>query len=120
MFDRLRLRDNAILCFIMGVLLKAAGNEAATFVLAIGVMSVFLFLSFKPFTLPFNPIKTQKDKKEMLEALKDDPQARAAVMYAMELSPTELVRFGRLIVEIRSEADSRFLKDMSDIFRRSK
>lgn len=55
---------------------------------------------------------------EYTAKMRTDKQFAQAVAYVYNLSPGDLLKFGRLISELRYEADQKVLKRFADIFRK--
>jgi len=103
----------------MALFLKWTDSPTAVFMATISVTCFFLFLSLRPVSFPLS----DKEKEIPLRDLKldkpvEDPELALVLQYIMALSSADLVQLGRVISNMREEGSYKFLKDLSDIFRR--
>lgn len=65
-----------------------------------------------------NLFESNLQVNEWIEKMKTDAKFAAAVEYVYSLSPGDLLTFGRLISELRYEADQTVLAQFADIFKK--
>lgn len=124
MFDRQKLRDQIAILLVIAVICGAAGKLAATAAVMIAAMlATCLYFSMRSTVLP----RVTKDLfannvsvNEFKDLYKNDADFQQAVSYVYRLSTDDFLRFTRLLVELRDQANQGVLKEASDFFRRTK
>lgn len=124
MFDRQKLRDQIAILLVIAVICGAAGKLAATAAAMIAAMlATCLYFSMRSTVLP----RVTKDLfannvsvNEFKDLYKNDADFQQAVSYVYRLSTDDFLRFTRLLVELRDQANQGALKEVSDFFRRTK
>lgn len=124
MLDRQKLRDQIVALLVIGAICGAMGQAwpaAAAFTTA--MLATSLFMSLRATVLP----RVTKDLfannvsvNEFKDLYNSDADFQQAVSYVYRLSTDDFLRFTRLMVELRDQANQGALKEVGDFFRRSK
>lgn len=119
MLDRLRLRNNAVLCWIVAIVLKLIDNEASMFVAAMGTMAVILYLSVSDAKLMTDKQKnrigkvikdaTDEDALDIAEWVEENPEKARALLYVVEATSKDFMIFVRTAVELRTSQNDKVL-----------
>lgn len=123
MLDRLKLRDNVAGIFLSGIIMLGIDEKAASMLFFLAAFLLALYWSLRPTVLPIRTkglFEERVSVREFQELLEKEPELRQAVQYCFSLSPDDLLRFTRMVVEYRDEASQHSLKDVSDFFRRTR
>lgn len=123
MLDRLKLRDNILGLFVAGLALSGLDRMTAGALFFLASLLLALYWSLRPTVLPIKTkglFEARTSTVEFKELLEKEPELKQAVQYCFSLSSDDFLRFTRMVVEYRDEANQNSLKDVSDFFRRSK
>lgn len=129
MLDKTLLFRGMLISAILGTLLKLGGHDGLSmaFVFMCALNSV-LYAATRTTQIEILEAKSFQIRdpnanilrNQMMEAIEGNPELRAAVTYAYNLTPEDFIKFGRIVVELRANADQSWLRELSHQFRKEK
>lgn len=127
MFDRQKLRDIIIGLFASSLAIMWIGSgednnrTTAGGVMFLAALLLSIYMALRPTVIPVSPKKLFESNyavNQFRELMATDPDLNQAVQYCFNLSSEDFLRFTRLVVEYRDEANQKGLKDVVELFRR--
>lgn len=120
MFDRLRLRDNILMIIVLAILASWVldSKQVGQIFMMVAMLLTALYCSLRPTIIPKNVRNIFQDQfsaMEVDERIKGDAEFSQALQYVYNLGSKDFIRFMRLTVELRDQANQRGLKDMRDL-----
>ncbi len=122
MLSAKKLRSAILAMCVSGFIFFLLGNTpAAAIFLTADLVLLGLLFSSREDNITLN-VRNLHDENvqvnEYLEKMKTDAPLRQAVDYVYNLSTNDLLKFARLIVELRYNSDQKFLSMLASIFRK--
>ena len=122
MLSSQRLRRAILLMCATGFMFFLLGNiQAASLILTADLVLLGLLYASREDNITLkvtNLFDENVQVNEFLDKMKTDPAFAQAVHYVFNLSSNDLLKFARLIVEMRYEADQKVLALFAKIFRK--
>lgn len=124
MFNKQRLLEQAIAVAFFGIACLAFDKTAPAAILtSIAIVFFGLYNSIKKTEFNFTSREIFDDNYDLnivKEKIRSDPEFSNAVQYLYNLPPNDFLKFGRLLTEMRDEANQKWLGDIAKQFRKEK